>query len=78
MQLISIKTHLVVFCLPVAARLSKILSAAVRVSELELDDDASVTHEIMAKGRKGETNGDKSICRTLKNFETESEALTSL
>jgi len=75
MQLISIKTHLVFFCLHVAARLSKISSAAVRASELELDDDTSVTHEIM--GRKGETNGDKSICRTLKDFQTESEALTS-
>ena len=72
----SIKTHLVFSCLPMAARkLSKISSAAVRASELELDDDTSVTHEIM--GRKGETNGDKSICRTLKDFQTESEALTS-
>jgi len=76
MQLISIKTHLVVFCLPVAARLSKIFSAAVRVSELELDDNASVTHEIMAKIERGKQT-DKSICRTLKNFETESEALAS-
>jgi len=57
MQLISIKTHLVVFCLPVAARLSNILSAAGRVSELELDDDASMTHEIMTKIERGKQMG---------------------
>jgi hypothetical protein len=57
MQLISIKTHLVFFCLPVAVMLSKISSAAVRVSELELDNDASVTHEIMAKVERGKQTG---------------------
>jgi hypothetical protein len=56
-----------------AARLSKVSSVAVGALELELDDDASMTDDIMAKSREGETNGDKSICRTLKYFETESE-----
>ena len=33
------------------------LSAAGRVSELELDDDASMTHEIMAKIERGKQMG---------------------
>jgi hypothetical protein len=40
-----------------AARLLKISSAAVRVLELEPDDNASVTHEIMAKVERGRQTG---------------------
>jgi len=40
-----------------ARKLSKISSAAVRVSELELDDDASVTREIMANVERGKQTG---------------------